>query len=465
MRKTCQMKTKTTRIILLGLAVLLFLLPFAGCQPNTSDTPEPIEGPKFDDLVETDKLVIYIMKANESWERRPINQFSAVYGVDVEVVPVDGDAFAYAERVMNDLAGGSGPDVLFVEKLSGFDVSKVAMNHNFLDLTDILAEDPEFSEDDYVDGVFEAGRFGGRQYTIPVSYDLRLTVSSSETLGKLGFDWEKIDTMSDYLEEIARLTPDAQQDASFQQMLYSKNSLNILLWASGIRLIDYEVGKVLPDEKALRELLEAYKAYFPYDYDESVSGLALNIGDHLLMSGQYAFWLPTDIEGMAMTMSTMRQKSCDYIYRTIPGQTEGVVGCIDSQMAICANAKNTLNAYKFIKFMLSEEIQAEQYLLTGIMPITLPISQAALRKRVQEAPSVYEEHGIELLDYENPAFSDEEAEAILATLTGVDQFAQREPYDLWKMLFDAMLPFFKDERSYDDCLSELKNKLTFYLSE
>ncbi len=453
---------KMHRSLAFILALLLFLLSFSGCEKASvrAENPEPVEGPKLADLKNTDTLVVYIMKVNEAWERRLIDQFQRATGVDVEVVSVEGDAFAYAERVMNDLAAGSGPDVLFLEKLSGFDVAKVAINHNFLDLTDILAEDPEFSENDYLDGVLEAGRFGGRQYAIPVSYDLLLAVSPTETLNELEFDWNGIDTMSDFLKEIARLTPDAEQDASFQRMLYSKNSLNKFLQASGISLIDYEAGEVLPDEEALREFLEAYKAYFPYDYDEFGGGLSVNIGNRVLTSGQCAFWLPTDISGLAQTMDILQLESCNYLYHVIPGQTDAAVGCITSQIAICANAKNTWNAYQFIKFMISEETQSDYYMIGN-----KPIHKGALQKTVREAPSVYEANGQILINYESPALTAEEAEALISTLTSVNRFAQRAPYDLWMILQEAMLPFFKDEKSYDDCLKELKNKLAFYLSE
>ena len=454
---------KNRRILSAFLAVFLLFLLFTGCakNPEPVEAPEPvIEGPGLDDLVETDSLVIYIMKANEAWERQLIDRFQMATGVEVEIVSVEGDAFSYAERVMNDLAAGSGPDVLFVEKLSGFDVSKVALTRSFLDLTDILAEDPEFSENDYLDGVLEAGQFGGRQYTMPVAYDLLLAVSPTEVLKELGFDWSGIDTMSDFLEEIARLMPAAEQNPSFQRMLYSKNSLNKLLQASGICLIDYEAGEVLPDEEALREFLEAYKAYFPYDYDEFGGGLSVNIGDRVLTSGQCAFWPPTDIKGLVQTMDILQLKSCEYLYHVIPGQTNAAVGCITSQLAIPANAKNTANAYQFIKFMISEETQSDYYMIGNH-----PIHKSALQKTVQEAPSVYEANGQFLLDYETPALTDEEAQSLLEVLTGIDQFSQRAPYDLWMILQESMLPFFQDEASYETCLADLKNRLTLYLSE
>ncbi len=453
---------KKSHIIALFLVIAVLILPFSGCTKTpefVEEEPEPVEGPKLADLVETDTLVIYIMKENETLDQRRINQFIVDYDVDVEVVRIAADE--YQERVMNDLASGIGPDILFLNDLYSLDITKAAMNGNFLDLTDILAEDPDFLEDNFLDGVFDVCRVNGRQYTIPVSYVLPLTMSSEEKLEELGFDWDDIDTTADFTENIAHLTPDVTEAPGFTQMLYSQNYFYRLLWASGVPLIDYENNGILPDEKGLREFLEGYKAYFPYDYNEGDGTRSASDGSGILASGICAFWFPSRINDITSTIQMMTDRSCDYEIQSIPSQEGDIVGTIYGQMAISANAKNTLNAYNFIKFMLSAEAQEDQFTLTGYMPI----HKEAIQKSIYEAPMLYENQGYFFEDLETPAFSEEEANVIETAVIGVDRFVQMVPDNLKNMLFDTMLPFFRDETSYKDCLNELKNKLTLYLSE
>ena len=375
---------KPKRIIALGLSVLLLLLPFAGCEkaPERAEGHESVEGPKLADLKETDSLVIYIMKSNEPLDQRRISQFTALYDVDVEVVCVDEYYEAFTERVVNDLAGGSGPDILFLNDLYSLDVTKAALNGNFLDLTDILAEDPEFSEDDYLDGVFEACQVNGRQYTVPVSYTIPLVMSSEEKLEELGFDWGSIETTADFVEAMGLLTPDITQDPGFTQMLYSKNYFYRLLWTSGIPLVDYEAGEVLPDEAGLRKFLEAYKAYFPYDYEEGAGTRSVSSGSDPLVSGICAFWFAGSIGGITNTIQMMTERSCNYEMQPIPSQNGDIVGTIYGQLAISANAKNSLNAYNFIKFMLSEEAQKDEYTL----PTYMPIHKEVIQETVYDTP-------------------------------------------------------------------------------
>ena len=110
--------------------------------------------------------------------------------------------------------------------------------------------------------------------------------------------------------------------------------------------------------------------------------------------------------------------------------------------------------------MLSEDVQEDEYKLDGCFPI----HEETLRKKIYESPAVELANNFVMWNYEESAFSDEEAEMILEMLTGVDRFVLGMP-NIENMVFEVMLPFFKDEKSYENCLAELKNKLTFYLSE
>ncbi len=452
MEKTC--------IIAGFFAVALLILIFSGCEkaPERTEEPEPIEGSKLADLVETDTLVVYIMEESETLDQRRINQLTTLCNVDVEVVRIAADE--YQERVMNDLASGIGPDILFLNDLYSLDATKAALNGNFLDLTDILAEDTDFSKDDYLDGVFEACQIDGRQYIIPFSCMMSLEVSSEESLQKLNFDWSEIETTSDYINALTRMTPVATKDIGFSSMLFSKNNFYALFSNSGIQLLDYKNSKVLPDEEGLREFMEAYKAFFSYDYDEAAGFSFANYDSYMLSSGTIAFFAPSSIESVTSTINCMKLDSCDYVLRACPGQSGEVVKSIFGQMAINANSKNTLNAYKFVKYMLSKEAQSDPYII-----YYMPIRKDAIHNSIHGAYALYEANGYYFNDYDNLAFSEEEADMIEAEITKGDRFVRMMPLNVFNMVQESMLPFFRDEASYEDCLSELRNKLTLYMSE
>ncbi len=145
----------------------------------------------------------------------------------------------------------------------------------------------------------------------------------------------------------------------------------------------------------------------------------------------------------------------------IPSQTgETIANIRGGAMAIRANTENSLNAYNFIKFMLSENVQSDG----SIGPNYIPVHKKAIRKIVYAVPALKTVNGIDMVDYGNPALSDEEAEMLIEMLTGIDRFVLGLPV-MSTMVQESMLPFFQDEKSYEECFDDLKNKLTLYLSE
>ena len=129
-------------------------------------------------------------------------------------------------------------------------------------------------------------------------------------------------------------------------------------------------------------------------------------------------------------------------------------------MAINASSKNPLNAYNFIKMMLSADVQSSRSPLLKFVPI----HKEAIKAIIYGAYT-FDVAGTTYGGSRSAYLSEEELDAIIDTLAGVDRFTQPVSGNVSNMLWDSMLPFFQDEKSYDDCLADLKNQLMLYLSE
>ena len=449
---------KVKRIIALGLAALLLLLPFTGCEKKTP--PEPLT---YDELNATDTLVLYVLEEQESIFRSIAARFTASTGITPELFVVEGDLDVYQERVAADLAAGSGPDVLFLSYLDNLDVAKAVQNYNFLDLTEILATDPEFSEEDFVDGVFDAGKFNGRQYTVPQSFYLPFYLSSGtkfDILEDQGFEWEEINTTSEFMEEMGRLTPLVEELPSFLRMMQSWNFASRFFQNSGIRLIDYDNGEVLPDAESLQTFMEGYKAYYPYDYDGTGVSWWENRGAQYLLHGSYYFFNTNWSQDLLQDIDELIEAGHGYELHIMPSQAGDVVGRITGQMAINAATQNTLNAYKFIQYMLSEEEQSSGSALIKPVPIRKDSIRAIIHGKYTKMAI-----SIGLPGYKSEYLTEEEMNKIVELLMSADRYIQDDPRPTLEMMWDAMNPFLRDEKSYEECFDDLKNKLTLYLSE
>ncbi len=473
---------KIKRTLSLVLAVMLLLSIFTGCQPEESgdilsvgkatpvisvEWPKPTGSLTYDELTPTDKLIVYVMDQGYSVMYRQIERYEALYNVEVETVVVEGGIEAYIERVTNDLAGGNGPDVVFIDFLPDMDIAKAALNNSFLDLTEILASDEGFCEDDYMAGVFDAGCYKGRQYVIPTTFITPYYLSAKTKLEEIGFDWSDIEKKSDFLEEISRIMQSLEQKGPSLKLMSTKNMFFDFLVASGIRLIDYESGAVLPDEAALDEFLHAYKTYFPYDYDESGLIYSFSSGADDLAMGKYYFWpdAGNNLENISWNIDTLIEKNVGYELQSLPGQCGETVGYVYGQVAISASAKNQLNAYNFIKMLLSAEVQCDKKLRTNGIPVLKAAFETIILGKTQWAGTTDEGQTCTYSGYKSTQLSNEELDALIEIITQTDRFITYVPNNIFYMMMDSMLPFLRDEASYDDCLKELKNKLAFYLSE
>ncbi len=422
--------------------------------------PEPLT---YDELNATDTLLLYVLEEQEAIFRSIAARFTADTGIKPELLVVEGGLDAYQERVAADLAAGSGPDVFFLYYLDSLDVAKAAQNYNFLDLTEILATDPEFSEEDFVDGIFDAGKFDGRQYTMPQSFYLPFYLSSEtklEILEEYGFDWKEIETTSEFMEEMGRLTPLVEDLPSFLRMMQSKNFASRFFQNSGIRLLDYNNGEVLPDEALLREFMEGYKAYYLYDNDGTGESWWDSRGAQYLLHRSYYFFNTNWSQELHKDIDDLITASHGYVLHTMPSQAGDVVGRITGQMAINAATQNTLNAYKFIQYMLSEKEQSSGSAL--IKPV--PIRKDSIRA-IAHGEYTKMAISISVPGYKSEHLTEDEMNKIAELLMSADRYVQDDTRAALDMMWEAMDPFLRDEKSYDDCLTELRNQLMFYMSE
>ncbi len=448
---------KLNRMIAAVLVIALFLFSFTGCAKKP---PEPLT---YDELTATDTLLLYVLEEQEDIFRGIAARFTASTGIKPELLVVEGGLDVYQERIAADLAAGSGPDVFFLYYLDSLDVAKAAGNDSFLDLTEILATDPDFSEKDFVDGIFDAGKFHGRQYTVPQAFYLPFYLSSGtklEILEEHGFDWAKIGITSEFMEEMGRLTPLVEELPSFLRMMQAQNFASRFFQNSGIRLLDYDNGEVLPEEELLRAFMEGYQAYYPYDNDGTGVSWWESRGAQKLIHGSYYFFSTNWSQELNQDIDALIAASHGYALHTMPGQTGDVVGRITGQMAINASTQNTRNAYKFIQYMLSEEEQSSGSALVKPVPVRKDSIRAIARGEYTKMAI-----SLSVPGYKSEYLTEEETDMIAELLMSADRYIQDDTRAALDMMWAAMDPFLRDEASYDDCLKELKNKLAFYLSE
>jgi hypothetical protein len=408
---------------------------------------------------------------------------------------------------------GMGPDVIFTEYLN--DLHKTMNSGSLLNLNEVISSDEDFNMGDYNAAVMQAGFYKGGQYIIPYGFMLPVITGDLNTLNNIGFDLSAVTDVISFVSEIGRCLPKARQNPSFRRVMEFKsdNMWEDLLLVSGITLVDMETGDVLPDEDRFRDFCEAYKLFWA---DDTATPVPFDSGPAELAAGDFWFngekssgWFLYTKNPSVVLWQIMRNyvliKASDGspVFAAPASVNGGKTVIITHGLAVNASSRNQLNAWNFIKIMLSDTVQEMHN--DSLKDAYIPVGNSLLEREINQYSPFY---GLDrtLISYNaagnlgfkshfiycEDTMSNEELDELKAlfafndTVTAILPWSQTQDdeakTDLKEFLSgisnavlpnqvlldffrDCMEPYFNDEKSLDACISDLKSKLMIYASE
>jgi len=245
--------TKIARITALFLAILLVL---TGCSGTTGEsTTKAAAGT----TAETKTLTVYTFNdARDSGDNNgyleEIKQYDAANASIVIEVEEFNNVITMQKRLELELAAGQGPDIIIGSYSFGLDMLGIARAGAFYDMTDLIAADPTFTNDNYYLPVMKAGQIEGRQYVIPLSFTLPVFVSTGENLKKAGIDWKNATSLEVYEQMLTFLSSDDTNKICGLGG-YTDTALP-LMYSCGKYPVSYDTGEVVLDGEEEQMLLK-----------------------------------------------------------------------------------------------------------------------------------------------------------------------------------------------------------------
>ena len=405
------------------------------------------------------KAVYHLKKLDESFE--------AEITVFQEELQEGQEAAGYAETqtLLSSLLAGEGPDVIIFTDYDFGDVRKLAESGVFLDLSHYLAESDTISEGDFVPGVFTSCKVNDMYYYLPLGFNVLGAVTSREILSLYG--WDTPEDIGDLLMQIDAFSAEEQSGTVFfngfpEYEAVRDYPLRWLVQYSGIRLIDYDTGAVLPDEEALYRIISTYqKIWLQQREAEFLDGTLLAEG--LLQRRELCFLYPylnVSLIGRSVLSGDVAPEM-----QCLGGLDGSVVASISAYVAINANCQSPESAWRLIEMMLGKPMQDS--ILTGYdTTMDIPIRLGCLNDYWPEYRDYFANtyfvdsnggnHFPEELDSETAeryAARCESAVACYNSQTALD------------MMMDFMTPYLAGETEYETCLEQLRNRLTLYAGE
>ena len=288
---------------------------------------------------------------------------------DADNIPTD----QYQSAVTSELMAGSGPDLILTDFFTN-DLYKTIDTGAFLNLASIISRDKHFNLNDYHSTVMKAGNYRGGQYFMPLSFSTEISVADQSGLDKMGFDKSNVTDYTSFVREISKCIPKAKENSSFNAMFVTPMQ-NRMLRSSGIPLVDEQKRIALPDEDAVRAFCKAYQPYYDIENQDGApySGSTFDLyskaiipfGQQMRDTRWIIFWMLIKSKGDTPVL---------IVPKSVDG---GLRATVSSGVAIRAGSPNQLNAWNFIKILLSKSIQ-------NVDPgknfdFDYPVNKAALR--------------------------------------------------------------------------------------
>lgn len=382
--------------------------------------------------------------------------------VDYSVYNTEEDYTAGAKQMDRDVIAGNGPDIL---NLSSGNTQKYIAKGALCDMAALMEKDGEISMDDLLSGPLQAYARDGKLYGMPFSFGVSTIYASAPLVGDREH-W----TMMEMADIIRSLDPEVK----VAMWMTQTDFLTMIAYQNLGRFVDYGNSTCSFDTDEFRALLEA-ASRLPVNNDDMAATedemmyygdemQMLQRGDLLLSSGYCS-----DSYGLK-NMYRLYLPENGIVRIGYP--TEGGNGAllnIYGGLAISSRCKDPDGAWQFVKTMLSDQVQEDQW--------SFPVTVKAFDKVMEEAmkrDSYQDENGqtvyvdsvgyIGDVEYHTGELTQEQADAFRDYVNGA-AVAGSYDEDIMNIITEEAAAYFAGDKSAAEVADLIQNRVTIYLGE
>ncbi len=369
------------------------------------------------------------------------------------------------QQLDRDVVSGSCPDIVF---LSTGHEDKYIAKGALADLSALMEKDDSISQDELVAGALKAYSVDGKVYGLPVNFSVETLVASAKLAG---------DRTSWTMEEMAQVISGLDEGTQVMSYTSQTSFLGQMVSANMGQFVDYAKGTCSFDSDSFKQLLAA-AAKCPTDdelnqgsdtisYSTDDEYTQIQSGD-LLLAGQYI----SDGNYSLKQYYNLFNREHGFVNIGYPVTEDGGNGAIlhvSSGLAISAKTQYTDAAWDFLKSVLSDDVQKDNW--------SLPVTKTALDQALSEAmeKSYYTDENGEKVYYDDATYIGD-TEYTMAPLT-------QEQVDDFKTLIDGATPggaydieiqeilqdeagaYFAGDKTADEVAKLIQNRVSIYLGE
>ncbi len=359
----------------------------------------------------------------------------------------------FKELLQTEMTAGKGPDLVIFGDKDFPDINKMLKTGAFCNLDHFISADESFDLANFQQSVINCGVRDGQRLFVPLHYVHYTLGTTDEAMQKFDFSLSETPTFEEWSKQIIDYTQLHSIDEN-RTLFYEWDGFDLherlFINSCGLSILDYDTEEINIDSENFRQYMEFYKAIYPcliQSWDGTVPQKyytnvdimsALNEFDLLFFIGETGQWA---IRYLFTYFQEMQSSATPQFYPmpTLSGQEP--YARPGYRAAIRNNSPNQVNAYEFLKILLSLDVQCK---------LSIPVNNQAL---------LYNQ-----IEYKGWGYTQKELDDMYQFLTHLD-CRESNATAVIDIVHTAMLPWIEDQRSYEDCLAELESQLELYIHE
>lgn len=381
---------------------------------------------------------------------------------DYNVYNTSEDWTAGQTRLNADIINGQMPDIMVIDNMSNY--SNYVSKGLLADVGQLLEADPETSQLEYLQNVWDAFRVNGTLYAVVPSFSVRTMIAKKSLVGEPS-SW----TMAD-MEAVLATMPEGA--TAFGSMIRDGFIYQMISYA-GQDFVDMETGKCSFNSQSFIEMLEYARtlpAEDPQNYEEDY--------DWAYYENQYR-----ENRSLLYDLYIGNIKDCKYQIRGNIGEAVSFVGFPTANsngstlspgnyaFMISARSDQLDGAWQFVRQFLLPEYQ------TGSELYDMPVLKSAFLDKAQEAterPYWTDENGnreyyddtwnINGEEVILEPFTQEEVDAMCEFIYSVNRTSYYNEY-ISNIITEEAAAFFEGQKSAQEVADIIQSRAQVYVDE
>lgn len=369
----------------------------------------------------------------------------------------------YVKALNTELLTGEGPDIIRTDALS---YEKYADKNLLSDIGKMIEADKVFDRSSYFTNIFEAVKYRDKLYALPASVKFWVLSADKSILEKEGLN---IDDLSWTWEDFNRIGQGLSKDRKMFVSMPMISLMNYMMKGNIGNFLNETEKKAAFDSSEFINLLNMAKRYGDGKVPANEAVANANFNDVEAVQKGSVIFNPVDIRdyiGYAFIKSMYKEQARLLEFPAV-GKHKGKVFDSTAIFSINNNSKNKEAAWEFLKFILSDEIQADN--LGGF-----PVNRRALEKTAQNAMDATKNGGMSfgVSSKDNGApIMFEAKELKREDIDYINSFIERmgsynsDNSGVNTIIETEALPFFSGQKTAEEAAGLIQQKVNIYLGE